>query len=1188
MPITTNSWNVNTDADWTLAADWSLGALPDSNNNAVINTVSIHTVTHNSGADTVNSLNVGNDHFVMNGGTLAFVAGASFSLDYQQFGGTLLGAGAVAITGAGNLLGGGAQGTLAFQIGGTIQIGNYSLAGSTTLTNNATTNQTAQITIGDGTGVNAKIANSASATYTINGDYGVSQGAATASIVNAGTLQKTAGGGNSIVGVSVTDTGAISVANGNLQFNGPSNSFAGAISGAGQFSIGGGGVNIIAPGTTVTTGAFGVYDNGTVVTLGQNLTYANTFNQGFGSAVNLNGKTLTLTGAANFYNQNFGTPTVNGGGTLATSGATSANIFVLGGTVNWVNTGVVTQIGQNQIGDASASAATFTNQAAGQFNIANDTNLVHGGAATSAFVNAGAIAKTAGSGTSFVDVKVASTGAISAASGTLEFRGPVNSFGGTISGVGQFALGGASVNTIAAGTSITASTFGVYDNGTSVTLGGNLAYANAFNQGYGTSINLNGNTLTLSGPANFYNQNFGTPTVNGGGTLATSGATTANVFTLGGAVNWVNTGVVTQNGTNQIGDSGASAATFTNQAGGQFNIANDTNLSRGRAATSSFVNAGTLAKTAGSGTSFVDVNIADTGTVSVASGTLEFRGPVNSFGGTINGAGQFALGGGSVNTMAAGTSLTVSTFGLYDTGSTLTLGGNLSYANAFNQGYGTSINLNGKVLTLSGTANVFNASFATPTVNGAGTLATSGATTQNGFILGGSVNWSNTGTITEGAQLQIGDAGAAGATLTNAAAGHFHLANDFGISRGSAATSAINNAGAFAKTGGAGKSVVGVNFNNTGTVEVMTGALDFANAVTGAGTMKVDAGTTLELGASVAAGTFNFAAATGTLQLDNVVAFNGSVTGFVPGDVLDLAGQAVASMSYTGTKLTVTLTNSTTKSFNFTSSLTALKAISDGGGGTDIIALPTPYALTSGTDIYAFASGTNTVTATASTLTAGDALTGGLGVDTLALSGGGSFNLAALAALNFDRVSASGGANYTVTAGNSDVVGGKLTFTAAALTAADTLNFNASSATLGTFAVTGGAGADTIVGGGAFDAINGRGGNDIFTGGSGSNAYFFSTALNAASNDPTITNFHVASDNIYLAHQVFTALVAGALPAGDFTIGTGATTPSQHIVYNSGTGALFYDSDGNGGGAAVQFANLSTGLSLTASNFKVT
>lgn len=115
------------------------------------------------------------------------------------------------------------------------------------------------------------------------------------------------------------------------------------------------------------------------------------------------------------------------------------------------------------------------------------------------------------------------------------------------------------------------------------------------------------------------------------------------------------------------------------------------------------------------------------------------------------------------------------------------------------------------------------------------------------------------------------------------------------------------------------------------------------------------------------------------------------------------------------------------------------------------------------------------------------------------------------------------------------------------------------------------------------------GGNDILTGGSGVNYYYFNTALNGATNDPTITNFHVGSDHIKLAHAIFTALPTGVLPGADFKIGigTGATAPSEHILYNSGTGALMCDSDGNGAAAAVQFAQLSTGLGLTASSFTV-
>ena len=52
-------------------------------------------------------------------------------------------------------------------------------------------------------------------------------------------------------------------------------------------------------------------------------------------------------------------------------------------------------------------------------------------------------------------------------------------------------------------------------------------------------------------------------------------------------------------------------------------------------------------------------------------------------------------------------------------------------------------------------------------------------------------------------------------------------------------------------------------------------------------------------------------------------------------------------------------------------------------------------------------------------------------------------------------------------------------------------------------------------------------------------------------------------------------------------VGPAATTPDHRIVYDSATGALFYDAAGTAGGAAMQFATLSPGLALTAADFMV-
>jgi len=64
-------------------------------------------------------------------------------------------------------------------------------------------------------------------------------------------------------------------------------------------------------------------------------------------------------------------------------------------------------------------------------------------------------------------------------------------------------------------------------------------------------------------------------------------------------------------------------------------------------------------------------------------------------------------------------------------------------------------------------------------------------------------------------------------------------------------------------------------------------------------------------------------------------------------------------------------------------------------------------------------------------------------------------------------------------------------------------------------------------------------------------------------------------------------LTIGTLSSAQFTIGSAAADASDRFIYNSATGALFFDADATGALGQVQFATLSTNLSLISSDITV-
>jgi Ca2+-binding RTX toxin-like protein len=131
---------------------------------------------------------------------------------------------------------------------------------------------------------------------------------------------------------------------------------------------------------------------------------------------------------------------------------------------------------------------------------------------------------------------------------------------------------------------------------------------------------------------------------------------------------------------------------------------------------------------------------------------------------------------------------------------------------------------------------------------------------------------------------------------------------------------------------------------------------------------------------------------------------------------------------------------------------------------------------------------------------------------------------------------------------------------------------------------TGNAFAQKIVGTDGANILDGKGGNDVLNGAAGADTLAFTTALGAGNVD-TIQGFLSGTDKIALDDAVFTAIVPGALAAGAFVTGTSAQDGDDRIIYDSATGALYYDSDGTGAAAQVQFATLDQHPLLAGSDF---
>jgi Ca2+-binding RTX toxin-like protein len=201
-----------------------------------------------------------------------------------------------------------------------------------------------------------------------------------------------------------------------------------------------------------------------------------------------------------------------------------------------------------------------------------------------------------------------------------------------------------------------------------------------------------------------------------------------------------------------------------------------------------------------------------------------------------------------------------------------------------------------------------------------------------------------------------------------------------------------------------------------------------------------------------------------------------------------------------------------------------------------------------------------------------------------------------------DRVFETQGASSRVDAGGVDTVRASVNFTLGnfvenlVLTGSADVNGNGNAldneiaGNTGNNRLDGKAGDDTLDGGGGNDVLIGGLGNDVLTGGAGDDIFRFDTRLSASSNVDQITDFG-GGDRIQLENAVFNRLRSTGTLSDDFFVsgdGAVALDANDHVIYDSSTGALYYDPDGSGSAAMVQFATLTGAPSLSASDILVT
>lgn len=372
------------------------------------------------------------------------------------------------------------------------------------------------------------------------------------------------------------------------------------------------------------------------------------------------------------------------GGTMG--GYQNGDIFNNTGVVNiagsaaketdavFTNKGTMIQTGTVglNIGDNN-SGGSLTNTAGAVYDLRTDAGIGQGGYP---FNNLGLLKKSAGTGTSTLTVGFNNQGGtVEVDSGTLQL--PIQMGGGVSSGGTFKATAPTAVLDLGDGQDFT----GTYTGSGSGTV--------RFSQGSLYTNNMTGATFNF--PGSLFEWTGGGIGSYQGGHLFTN----AGTMNLSGTndktslANFTNKGTMIQTGTGNFNTGSAnSGGSFTNAAGATYNLKSDAGLGQGGYP---FTNAGLFEKTTGTSTSIIDMNVTNSGSFVLNTGTVQVgnftqtSGALNLNGGNFSSANDIVINGGIVEGTGKITGNLVNNSGDLSPGhspGTITVSGNYTQAAA--------------------------------------------------------------------------------------------------------------------------------------------------------------------------------------------------------------------------------------------------------------------------------------------------------------------------------------------------------------------------------------------------------------------------------------------------------------------------------------------------------------------------